>query len=512
MLSVKEVMKNQPCWASAVAIALVLSLGLSAQGNRGAAGEWGGVIQWPHVPAHIAQLNDGRMLTWAAATADDFNLSSPNFTVSAIYDPSNGKFQSTNNPRQNMFCAGLSRTIDGKVLAVGGGAATYLASLFNPANNSWVATGSTARRRWYNTNVTLPSGNVFIALGAGEDTLTELWSPASNIWTPMWNVDFTPILNDYKLFSPEDYEWYPWLHVAPNGKLFYSGPTTKLYWVDPTGGSSNNVAVIGPRIDNDRMRLWGTAMMYRPGQLLITGGRDMTLSPPATNEAIVINLNGAAPTVQRVAPMNYARVFHQALTLPNGEVLAVGGNTSALKFTDEGAILTPEIWSPAINQWRLVAPMSVARPYHSTAALMVDGRVIIIGGGTCGPCGSNHPDGQIYSPSYLFNADGTVATRPAVHPKSVPNQIHVGASFTVTGSDGINAFTMIRLQATTHGMQSDHRFLPLAVTGINRSTSRIVYTLATNSNPNLLLPGDYWLFGINANGTPSVGSVIRVTP
>ena len=505
-------MKSRISSQAVIAAALVLSQGLPAQSTRGVAGEWGAVIPWPHVPAHIAQLTDGRMLTWAAATADDFNISAPNNTISAVFDPSNGSFQNTPNPRQNMFCAGLSRTIDGKIMAVGGGSATYLSSLFNPSNNTWAASGDTSRRRWYNTSVTLPSGQIFIALGAGEDHLTELWSPASNIWTPMWNVDFKPILDDYKLFNGEDYEWYPWLHVAPNGKLFYSGPTTKLYWVDPTGNSTANVAPIGPRIANDRMRIWGNSIMYRPGQLLITGGRDMNLTPPATNEAMVIDLNAAVPVAQRVAPMNYARVFHHTLTLPNGEVLAVGGNTSAFKFTDDGSILTPEIWNPAANQWRLVAPMSVARPYHSTAALMQDGRVLIIGGGLCGPCGANHPDGQIYSPPYLFNVNGSPAARPSLRSSSVPSQIRVGAKFTVRGSQGVAAFTMIRLQATTHGMQTDHRFLPLTVTGVDRSGDKTEYGLSTNSNPNVFVPGDYWLFAVNSNGTPSTGAVIRVTP
>ena len=510
MLLLEANMKNRLFPATVLAL-LGMSGSIFAQSNKGVTGEWGPVIQWPHVPAHIVQLNDGRMLTWAAATADDFNLSKPNYTVAAIYNPSKNSFSNTPNPRQNMFCAGLSRTIDGRVMAVGGGAATILTSLFDPANNNWTSGGDTALRRWYSTSVTLPNGNIFMALGAGQEGLTELWSPASNIWTPLWNVGFAPILQEYGIPDNLDYEWYPWLHVAPNGKLFYSGPTTNLYWVDPTGGSSNNVALIGPRLANDRMRIWGNSIMYRPGQLLITGGRDMRLTPPATSEAFVININGANPVVTKVAPMNYARVFHHTLTLPNGEVLAVGGNTTAEKFTDNGSILTPEMWNAESNTWRLLAPMSVARPYHSTAAIMKDGRVLIIGGGVCGPCGANHPDGQIYSPPYLFKSNGTPAARPAIDATTVPSQIRVGNNFKVSGSAGTAAFSLVRLQAATHGMQTDHRFLPLLITGTSRAGSRSEYTLATNNNANVMVPGDYWLFAISANGTPSVASTIRVT-
>ena len=313
-------------------------------------------------------------------------------------------------------------------------------------------------------------------------------------------------------FSPDDYEWYPWLHVAPNGKLFLSGPTDNFYWIDPNGASTNNVAFAGARIANDRMRLWGNSIMYRPGLLLITGGRDMRLTPPATNQAMVVNINSANPITTLVAPMNYARVYHHTLTLPNGEVLAVGGNTSALKFTDEGSILTPEMWNPVTNQWRLLAPMSVARPYHSTAALMKDGRVLIVGGGTCGPCGANHPDGQIYSPPYLYQSNGSPAIRPTIQGNSIPSSIKVGARLTIRASDSIAGFNMIRLQATTHGMQTDHRFLPLSITGVNRGGSRTDYSVSTSSSGNIMVPGDYWLFAVGLNGTPSVGELVRVTP
>ena len=504
-------MQNR-CYLAPLLALITVSGPVFAQANKSVMGEWGAVIKWPHVPAHMVQLNDGKMLTWAAATADDFQFSTPNYTVAAIFDPGNNGFQSTPNPRQNMFCAGLARTIDGRTMAVGGGAATYLSSLFNPNSNSWTATGDTWRRRWYPTSVTLPSGEIFMALGAGQDTLTELWSPTTNIWNAMWNVDFSPILQEYGAPDNPDYEWYPWLHVAPNGKLFYSGPTRNLYWVDPRGGSANNVELVGPLVPgNTRMRLWGNSIMYRPGQLLITGGRDITLTPPATNEAFNININGANPITTSIAPMNYARVFHHTLTLPTGEVMALGGNTTAEKFTDNGAILTPEMWNPAANKWRLLAPMSVARPYHSTAALMKDGRVLIVGGGVCGPCGANHPDGQIYSPPYLFAANGTAAARPSISSGSVPSTIRVGSSFTVKASTGIVAFNLIRLQATTHGIQTDHRFIPLLIAGSNRAGSRTEFTLATTNNANVLVPGDYWLYAVSDTGTPSVAATIRVT-
>ncbi len=49
------------------------------------------------------------------------------------------------------------------------------------------------------------------------------------------------------------------------------------------------------------------------------------------------------------------------------------------------------------------------RNYHSVAVLLPDGTVFSGGGGLCGSCATNHPDGQIFCPPYLFNADGSPA-------------------------------------------------------------------------------------------------------
>jgi hypothetical protein len=77
-----------------------------------------------------------------------------------------------------------------------------------------------------------------------------------------------------------------------------------------------------------------------------------------------------------------------------------------------------EIWNPVTETWSNDAALAVPRTYHSAAVLLPDGRVFVGGGGLCGDrdfCVSgsvNHPDAQIYSPRYLFNADGTAAARP----------------------------------------------------------------------------------------------------
>jgi hypothetical protein len=59
--------------------------------------------------------------------------------------------------------------------------------------------------------------------------------------------------------------------------------------------------------------------------------------------------------------------------------------------------------------------MQVTRQYHSTALLLPDGRVLSSGGGICGTCDQVRylaKNAEIFSPPYLFQADGTPAPRP----------------------------------------------------------------------------------------------------
>jgi hypothetical protein len=81
---------------------------------------------------------------------------------------------------------------------------------------------------------------------------------------------------------------------------------------------------------------------------------------------------GAAPGWVPAAPMQVARADHSAVLLPDGEVLVVGGNTSA------EAAMSAERYDPAGNRWRpAVAPQTVVGA--PAAALLTDGRVLIYG-------------------------------------------------------------------------------------------------------------------------------------
>ncbi len=129
--------------------------------------------------------------------------------------------------------------------------------------------------------------------------------------------------------------------------------------------------------------------------------------------------------------MAYQRSFSNSVVLPNGDVLVVGGQQHPQTFTDTGAVLSPELWNPSTGKFTIMAPEAIPRTYHSVAILLPDGRVFSGGGGLCGDgCTANHPDGQIFSPPYLFNANGSLRRRPVI--RTAPAKATTGSTITVT--------------------------------------------------------------------------------
>jgi galactose oxidase len=242
------------------------------------------------------------------------------------------------------------------------------------------------------------------------------------------------------------------------------------------------------------------------GKIFKTGGAPAYVDGNATTNTYVIDasISGQNPTVTRTANMAYARAFSNSVVLPTGQVLVVGGQTYASPFSDDGAILVPELWDPVSHQFSQMAPMQTPRTYHSTALLLPDGRVFVGGGGLCGTCTTNHMNAEISSPPYLFNSSGVLATRPKI--SSAPTSANRGTTISVSTNATNLIFALVRMGATTHTVNNDQRRVPLTI----NSSSSSSYQLSIPSDAGIVVPGYYMLFAINPAGTPSVANTIKI--
>jgi galactose oxidase len=285
-----------------------------------------------------------------------------------------------------------------------------------------------------------------------------------------------------------------------------------MNWISTKG--NGGMASAGKRgTTADEMN--GNAVMFGVGKIVALGGATAyqdagsAVDVQATRRATTINISGGPHRPVKVAntsDMAYARAFSNSVVLPNGEVLVVGGQQHPQPFTDTGAVLSPELWNPATGKFTIMAPELIPRTYHSVAILLPDGRVFSGGGGLCGECTTNHPDGQIFSPPYLFNPNGTARRRPVL--RTAPAKATTGSTITVTTNSATPRFALVRMAAVTHSLDNDQRLIPVKPVAVRRAKDK--YRLRLPSSTGVLLPGNYMLFALYANGTPSAAKIINI--
>ena len=146
------------------------------------------------------------------------------------------------------------------------------------------------------------------------------------------------------------------------------------------------------------------------------------------------------------------------------------------------------------------------RLYHSNALLLPDATVLLNGGN---PQRGNYERRQeIYSPAYLFNADGSPANRPTISSVN-PGAVRYGSTFqVVTAGRGATSHrsVLIRPGSPTHAFDQDQRFVGLSFTADSG-----VLNVTAPPNGNIAPPGYYMLFILNSAGVPSVARFVQLS-
>ena len=445
----------------------------------------------PINPVHAALLRTGKVLVVSGSG----NVPSNTNYQAGIWDPSSGVV-TTQAIAWDMFCNGMVILSDGRPFIVSGTLAYdpfrgyKKTAAYDPSTGQFTDLEDMAHGRWYPTITTLGDGTVMAFSGLNEsgptNTAVEIYTVGSG-WSQEYPSGWTPPL-------------YPRLHLLPNGNVFYSGPTNSSMMFD----SSTHLWSFVGNTNYSSGRTYGSSVLlsltpengYRPRVMVFGGGN------PSTATTEIIDLSSPTSPWQWGAPMSQPRIEMNAVLLPNGKVLTLGGS-----LNDEDAAsasLNADLFDANGTSMTSAGQNTFPRLYHSVAILLPDGRVWVAGGNPAR--GTYEPHMEIYSPAYLFASDGSPAARPAI--TGVPTGvITYGSTFQVQTPDSasITSAVLVRPGAVTHAFDMEQR-----VVGMSFTTGNGVLNVSAPPNGNIAPPGYYLLFLLNSAGTPSVGSFVQV--
>lgn len=493
-------------------------------------GRWSDVIKLPLIPVAVYVVptfpTPGRLMFFSSWGVDAFGGAS-GLTQFGSLDLATRQstHRAISNTKHDMFCPGMSMLADGRVLIQGGSDADAV-SIYNPDTDTFSREANLQIARGYQAAVTLSNGKVFTVGGAysGErrDKEGEIFDPTANAWTVLPGADVKPILTtDHEGVWREDN--HAWLFAWRNGSVFQAGPSKTQHWY----GTKGYGAIMPAGTRDDANAMCGIFVMFDAlrGKILTAGGSPDYTDSDANKRAHITTIGepGTAAAVERVSDMAFERGFSNAVVMPDGKVLVTGGMHRSIVFSDVNSVLIPELFDPATKKWTQLAPAQIPRNYHSVSILLPDATVFIGGGGLCyvsvikgstAKCNKSvdHADGEILTPPYLFNADGSAATRPVIGDLD-KTSIRAGDSltFAVTGIEGAAAagftFSLVRIGSATHSVNTDQRRVPLENFSVGADGK---FTVRTPADTGVVIPGHWYLFAISPSGTPSVARTVQI--
>jgi len=478
-------------------------------------GEWLTLpYQMPINPINATLLRSGQVLIVAGSENDaDNNSQGSESYRAALWDPT-GTSQSSITVEEltyDVFCSGTATLPDGRALVVGGTndysfTGENRASFFDPVTGQWVQSQNMVDGRWYATATTLSDGRVMafsgLRLTGGTNSSVEIYDlqNAGPGWSMAGTAPFSPPL-------------YPRQFLLPNGKVFYSGhgsgTSSSSGWLfDPVAKSwTSSTATTANRSYGSSVLLPLLPPGYTPKVMALGGGS------PATSSTEIIDLSITPPVWSPGPAMSTGRIQMDAVILPNGKVLALGGSVN--NEAPDGPGKAADLLDPSGSS----SPAGVAsysRLYHSAALLLPDARVMSIGSNPSNR-GTYLSAIEIYTPAYLFDSSDHLITtgRPAITGISpASGSIGYGAQFSVTYTAGssIRSAVLVRPGSVTHAFDMEQRLIGLCGPSPQPPCSGSgTLTLTSPPNGGVAPPGYYMLFLLDSAGVPSIARFIQIT-
>ena len=317
----------------------------SAELYDASTGQWvtTGAMTTPRDSHRAMLLPDGRVLVAGGETG----YCTPTATAE-LYDPGTGTWSGTgsmNDPRSNSLAAVItSGPLAGMVLVAGGdpgcggGPATAVAEFYDPNTGTWSRTGSMSTARDFLGTATLsplPSGSV-LAVGGGTCcpyhwfNTAESFDPLNQSWTPTASKTTT---------AQGDAVLMPNGVVLVAGGLRGSQPTSVTVATAELFDSSTGTWASTSSMSVDRDQ--HTLTLLASGQVLAAGGYSGGWSLGCNDLTSAELYDASAGTWFLTGNMTVARLKPATTMLPNGRVLAAGGNDCEGNILSSAELYTP---------------------------------------------------------------------------------------------------------------------------------------------------------------------------
>jgi hypothetical protein len=237
-----------------------------------------------------------------------------------------------------------------------------------------------------------------------------------------------------------------------------------------------------------------------------------------TNEIEMIDFAASVRRFSVIATTYQPGSNVHLLPLPDGTVFIRGGSGPGGGSYELRQYTKMQIFNPDDNSIRIVSKSTQLGGLHKTLTLLPTGEPIVMGGDrssmvqagdrtfTPGDQDLGVSVAQIFSPPYLFSdAAGTRKARPVI--LGAPDEVRYrqAVRFRVEGGTTVTKVTMFRTGSATHELHNDYR---LVVLNFKQEGSHL--TVDMPFKPAQAIAGDYMLFVIDQNGTPSMSKHMRL--
>lgn len=309
-----------------------------------------------------------------------------------LYDPATNSWAATGSFATARISYVTTLLSDGKVLVTGGRdnapSSPYLASceLYDPTTDSWIETASRATASSYTATATLlQSGKVLVTnIGSGipgtgfSSTSSELYDPITNTWSAA-----AISANGFTRFTTT---------LLSNGHVLmvdWSG-SAELYdpaissWSAPSQPTAARDSPTATLLPNGRVLLVGFNSLYAQSNY----SRGEFYDSIANTWSVTGGFS-----ISAIGPYHYN---HTATLLPSGKVLVAGGTGSEVGNSINVTLSGTELWDPVTNTWSGAGWLRTARQ-NPTATLLPNGKVLLVGGGIDDRLNSNTSNQYVIS-------------------------------------------------------------------------------------------------------------------